>query len=33
MKSLIGKEYSFGTHERYATALNHTKEFLEYKYN
>lgn len=33
MKSLIGKEYSFGTHERYATALNHTKEFIEYKYN
>lgn len=32
MKSLIGKEYSFGTHERYATALNHTKEFIEYKY-
>jgi len=33
MKSLIGKEYSFGTHERYATALHHTKEFIEYKYN
>lgn len=33
MKSLIGKEYSFGTHERYATALSHTKEFIEYKYN
>lgn len=33
MKSLIGKDYSFGTHERYATALNHTKEFIEYKYN
>lgn len=33
MKSLIGKEYSFGTHERYVTALNHTKEFIEYKYN
>jgi site-specific recombinase XerD len=33
MKSLIGKEYSFGTHERYATALNHTKEFIEYKYS
>lgn len=33
MKSLVGKEYSFGTHERYATALNHTKEFIEYKYN
>jgi site-specific recombinase XerD len=33
MKSLIGKDYSFGTHERYATALSHTKEFIEYKYN
>lgn len=33
MKSLIGKEYSFGTHERYVTALNHTKEFIEYKFN
>lgn len=33
MKSLIGKEYSFGTHERYGTALHHTKEFIEYKYN
>ena len=33
MKSLIGKEYSFGTNERYATAWNHTKEFIEYKYN
>lgn len=33
MKSLIGKDYSFGTHERYTTALNHTKEFIEYKFN
>lgn len=33
MKSLINKDYSFGTHERYCTALHHTKEFIEYKYN
>lgn len=33
MKSLVGKEYSFGTHERYATALSHTKEFIQHKYN
>jgi site-specific recombinase XerD len=33
MKSLVGKEYSFGTHERYATALSHTKEFIQHRYN
>ena len=32
IKSLIGKEYAAGTHERYCTALSHTKEFIEYKY-
>lgn len=33
MKSLIGKDYSFGTYERYCTALAHTKDFIQYKYN
>lgn len=33
MKILIDKDFSFGTYERYCTALNHTKEFLEYKFN
>jgi predicted transcriptional regulator len=32
MKSLIDKDFSVGTHERYCTALKHTKEFIEYKY-
>lgn len=32
MKTLINKDYSFGTYERYCTALNHTKDFLQYKY-
>jgi len=32
MKSLIDKDYSLGTYERYCTALNHTKEFIEFKY-
>jgi site-specific recombinase XerD len=32
MKALINKDYSFGTYERYCTALCHTKEFIEYKY-
>lgn len=32
MKSLIDKDYAPGTYERYCTALNHTKEFLKYKY-
>jgi len=27
MKSLIDKEYSFGTPKKYATALNHPKEY------
>lgn len=33
MKSLIDKDYSFGTYERYCTALSHTKDFIQYKYN
>lgn len=33
MQSLIGKDYSFRTYERYTTALNHTKEFIRHKYN
>jgi site-specific recombinase XerD len=33
VKTLIDKEFSFGTYERYCTALNHCKEFLKYKYN
>lgn len=33
IKTLIDKDYSFGTYERYCTAYTHTKEFIEYKYN
>lgn len=33
MKSLIGKDYAAGTYERYLTALSHTKEFVQYKFN
>ena len=33
MKTLIGKEYASGTHDRYVTALKHTTEFIQYKYN
>lgn len=33
MKTLINKDFSFGTYERYCTALNHTKAFLLHKFN
>ena len=33
MKTLIGKDYSYGTYERYCTSLSHTREFIEYKYH
>ncbi|WP_298152164.1 site-specific integrase [Flavobacterium sp.] len=32
IKELIGKEYTAGTLERYATSLKHTIEFLEWKF-
>ena len=32
VKELVGKEYAPGTLERYTTSLNHTKEFLQWKY-
>ena len=32
MASLVGKEYSSGTLQRYKTALKHTKHFIFYKY-
>jgi site-specific recombinase XerD len=33
IKELIGKEYAPGTLERYKTSLNHTIEFMQWKYN
>ncbi|PKB15093.1 site-specific integrase [Flavobacterium sp. 5] len=33
IKELIGKEYAAGTLERYTTSLNHTIEFMQWKYN
>lgn len=33
MKSLIDKDFASGTHDRYCTALKHTIEFLQHKYN
>ena len=33
IKELVGKEYATGTLERYKTSLNHTIEFLKWKYN
>ncbi len=33
VKSLVGKDYAEGTHERYCTALAHCKAFLKHKYN
>ena len=33
MKALVGKEYASGTLTRYKTCLNHTEEFLKWKYN
>jgi len=32
VKALLNKDYSFGTYERYKTALGHTREFIEWKY-
>lgn len=32
VKELLNKEFSFGTYERYCTALSHTKEFIQWKY-
>jgi len=32
IKELVGKEYAYGTLERYATSLKHTVNFLEWKY-
>ena len=33
MKALIGKDYAKGTHDRFETALKHTKTFIKWKYN
>ncbi len=33
MKELIGLEFSINTYKKYVTALNHTKEFLQYQFN
>ncbi|TMI75111.1 MAG: hypothetical protein E6H09_02145 [Bacteroidetes bacterium] len=33
VKELIDKDFAFGTYERYCTALRHTQEFLQWKYN
>jgi hypothetical protein len=33
IKELVGKEYAPGTLERYTTSLNHTIEFMQWKYN
>jgi site-specific recombinase XerD len=33
IKELIGKEYAYGTLERYTTSLKHTIEFMQWKYN
>lgn len=33
VKALLNKEFSFGTYERYCTALSHTKEFIQWKYS
>jgi len=32
MAALVGSEYAAGTLERYTTSYNHTKSFLEWKY-
>src|SRR5688500_15002428 len=32
VKELLNKDFSFGTYERYKTALSHTKDFIEWKY-
>lgn len=33
VKELLNKDFSFGTYERYCTALSHTQEFIQWKYN
>lgn len=33
VKELLDKDFSFGTYERYCTALSHTQEFIQWKYN
>jgi hypothetical protein len=33
IKSLIGTHYSFHTHERFQTTINHLREFVLWKYN
>jgi site-specific recombinase XerD len=32
VKELLDKDFSFGTYERYCTALSHTQEFIKLKY-
>ena len=32
VKELLNKEFSFGTYERYCTALCHTQQFIQWKY-
>lgn len=32
VKELLDKDFSFGTYERYCTALSHTQEFIHWKY-
>jgi len=32
VKELLDKDFSFGTYERYCTALSHTQEFIQWKY-
>lgn len=33
VKELLNKDFSYGTYERYCTALSHTQEFIQWKYN
>jgi site-specific recombinase XerD len=33
VKELLGRDFSFGTYERYCTALKHTQEFIQWKYS
>jgi site-specific recombinase XerD len=32
VEALLNKDYSFGTYERYKTARNHTRDFIEWKF-
>lgn len=32
VKELLDRDFSFGTYERYCTALSHTQEFIQWKY-